>query len=313
MEAEIRRTSLSHRRQGGQEIELILLTGEALEASGLTSCPALAGVPHVRRLEDCASWTRSRSNATAAGLREEALLGSMTVAIMAAERQGSLRGNLVGTEARQRSKQRRREAGMVVALVGLTLLTTAFGEWYARLAQRASARADELQARRVMAGTTVAQLQQERQRQAEIQQSGAELEALALSRTAWVRLLAHVHDCLLPEPAMWIEQLKVRTPPRPALSGSGRVGLFGQPVSSAAPTLPLRVELSLTGVMLDQVQLPAHGDMSAQARVKRVLKRLGHASFITSVSSERFDSPQPGMLRFNLVVVLAPPRAGDSS
>jgi type IV pilus assembly protein PilM len=113
----------------------------------------------------------------------------------------------------------------------------------------------------------------------------ARLQGILVRRASWADLLADWQDRLLRVDDVWFDQLQV---------------------SPGAPGLPWR--LSVSGRMLDRGNPLARVSPENFGRVRALLASLTGSPFVTAVESERFDNTQPGILRFDFVLVTNPQR-----
>jgi hypothetical protein len=59
----------------------------------------------------------------------------------------------------------------------------------------------------------------------------------------------------------------------------------------------------VSGRMLDKTNPRAIGSAEAARRVTRLFRSLTESPFVAAIESERFDARQPGVLRFDFVLV----------
>lgn len=97
-------------------------------------------------------------------------------------------------------------------------------------------------------------------------------------RASWVGFLADLQDRLAGVEDVWLEKLQV---------------LPGSPV-----------KLAVSGRLLDRINPPKGSEPSTPHRIQSLLTGLGQSAFITGVEDERFDTRQPGILKFDCVLVL---------
>lgn len=111
----------------------------------------------------------------------------------------------------------------------------------------------------------------------------ARLESLQARRGAWVRLLAGLQERLAATEDVWLDQL------RPIISGEG------------AP-----VKLAVSGWMLLRSGRTDGIGTETHDRVRAMLAGLASLPAVGTVEDERFDPSQPGLLRFDVVLVTDP-------
>jgi len=97
-------------------------------------------------------------------------------------------------------------------------------------------------------------------------------------RASWVEFLADLQDRLAGVEDVWLEKLQVMPGTPVKLAISGRLLDRARPPDGTGPLTPNRIQSLLTG--------------------------LGQSAFIAAVEDERFDTRQPGILKFDCVLVL---------
>lgn len=113
----------------------------------------------------------------------------------------------------------------------------------------------------------------------------ATLHAIAARRTAWPELLADLQERLAKIEDVWLD----------------RVQLVANGTDLEAP---LRLEVS--GRMLDRTNPLASVSADASRRAARLLASVADSPYVAAVERERFDRSQPGVLRFDVVLVTDP-------
>lgn len=111
----------------------------------------------------------------------------------------------------------------------------------------------------------------------------AEAERLVRHRDAWVRFMADLQMRLAGIGDVWFDRLE----PELALADEER-------------------RLLVSGRLLDAANPLAKASNESYERVKRLMESLEESPFIRSVTGERFDNQQPGILRFEINLVLEP-------
>ena len=76
-----------------------------------------------------------------------------------------------------------------------------------------------------------------------------------------------------------------------------------QPPVKGAP-----LKIAVAGRMLDRANPVTRFSAEASARMKTLLHTLAESPHLSGVEGERFDSSQPGLLGFELVIVAEPTR-----
>lgn len=117
----------------------------------------------------------------------------------------------------------------------------------------------------------------------------AELRKIVVERSAWVEFLADLQTRLVATEDVWLEQMKVLPAPTT--------------VSNSGAGTPAPMRLALSGRMLDRVDPRSKTSDETYRRVRWLLDDLKKSTFVAGIEAERFDQAQPGLLRFDFVVV----------
>jgi type IV pilus assembly protein PilM len=105
-------------------------------------------------------------------------------------------------------------------------------------------------------------------------------QAVHERRTSWLTLLADLQQRLDGVGDVWLDRMQVLPP------------------ANGAP-----LKLSVSGRMLDRANPATRFSAEASARMKMLLRTLDESPHFSGVEGERFDSSQPGLLGFELVLV----------
>ncbi len=128
-------------------------------------------------------------------------------------------------------------------------------------------------------------------RREKLQQEIGVLRRLLESKSGWPGFLADLQHHLASAEDAWLEQLHVAAiSPVPA-----------GPTANPAP--PLRVEIS--GRLLNRQAPLTKVGMETFQRVQALLEGIRTSPFVAVIEDERFDSSQPGILRFDFTLVAA--------
>ena len=120
----------------------------------------------------------------------------------------------------------------------------------------------------------------------EFKQQVAQLQGVYERRASWLNLLADLQDRLARVEDVWLEKLQV-TP----ANGSGPLKLF------------------LSGRMLDKANPLARVSVETTNRVKVLLRDIDRSPYVNvAEEGQRFDTTQPGILKFDFVLVANPQR-----
>jgi Tfp pilus assembly PilM family ATPase len=306
LDTEIKRSEVVYHRQGGAPVEAIWLTGEALAGSGLEATWRQRAGPPVRRLDGVAQL---RATVAAGALRvDPSSLASLAGGARAGRIPRGAMLNLLPIEERQTGRRRRvRERWAVVAAA---LALGGLPVWWhcdqvADTAVRAARHAEhQWQAEQAAA----AELAVHREREQAWQHEAAWWREIALARSGWLQVLEDLHERVRVDEAVWLERWQVLPervePNRPARAAT----LFERARPPSAPVQARSgVRLRLTGVLLDRIKPQVRGSAAARSRAQVILDRIAASPLVASLASERFEPTQPGLLRFELVLVLVWP------
>lgn len=150
------------------------------------------------------------------------------------------------------------------------------------------AEAARTESARLEASLPPLRLREARQRAALVRLSALQREVMTLQslqarRTSWLRFLADLQERLVRVEDVWLERMQ----PLP-------------PADGLAP------RLALSGRMLERANPVAKAGPESFARVKALLGDLLNSPFVAAVEAERFDTSQPGVLRFDFVLLTQP-------
>lgn len=124
------------------------------------------------------------------------------------------------------------------------------------------------------------------------------IQGLAESKSNWINFLSDLQERLYEVEDVWLEKLQVvrstrqSTPPAP------------RQAAAAKEAEPLK--LTLTGRLLDRNNPVSKVSNDSRARVETLLKSFKDSNFILDVQDERFDTSQPGILRFDFTLLVNP-------
>ena len=145
-------------------------------------------------------------------------------------------------------------------------------------------------------------------RLAEVNERIAAVQRLTAARSDWVLFAADLQDRLAKTENAWVERLQ------PAAAGPVRIsGPRPSPKPGKDPVTVRRsippARLGLAACLFDPDHpLDKPGEGSYQ-RAKALLADLRKSPFVAGVEEERFDASQPGVLRLEVTLVLAPGRS----
>ena len=120
----------------------------------------------------------------------------------------------------------------------------------------------------------------------EFKQQVAQLQSVYDRRTSWLNLLADLQDRLARAEDVWLEKLQVT------------------PANASGP-----LKLLLSGRMLDKANPLAKVSVETSNRVKALLRDIDRSPYVNvAEEGQRFDTTQPGILKFDFVLVANPQR-----
>lgn len=122
------------------------------------------------------------------------------------------------------------------------------------------------------------------------------LRRLADARSSWVGLLADLQERLGRIEDVWLDDLTLVRAPSP------KVAATKNRPTAPAPGLQLRLQ----GRLLDPQHPDAKVSAASQARARALLASIATSPFVAATEGERFDTSQPGLLRFDLTLAVNP-------
>jgi hypothetical protein len=146
-------------------------------------------------------------------------------------------------------------------------------------------------------------------RLAETNRRIATLQRLVEARSSWTAFLADLQERLVTAEDVWLESLQFlpsgksadATVLRPRESGLGIIAAGGD---AERPEPASLVRLNLTGCLFDADNPVTKAGARSYQRAKSLLAGLRASPFVAAVENERFDGSQPGMLRFEITLVV---------
>lgn len=139
----------------------------------------------------------------------------------------------------------------------------------------------------------------ERRRQLEAcQRELTVLAGLERAQTSWATFLGDTQERLARADGVWLEtmQLQPVSGGRPGNGNSGRVG------GATSGDGVARLRVAITGCALD----PGLDGRRGLDRLRELLREWPKGPMVAGVEAERFDTGEPGLLRFSCVLVLNP-------
>jgi type IV pilus assembly protein PilM len=281
-------------RTGGAKPAVIYLTGGGSLIRGLAAALAEKFQLPVERYDPWRNLELSdRARASGAESATHLLANLVGLAVPA---DATAESGLLPPAVRAARAFRRRQPYLLgaVTLAACALLPP-LGHYH-RLAKAEETRASEqtarLQAVRAMAERNRADLE----KIAAMQREMAALRNLAAAKTGWIAFLADLQERLGKIGDVWLDELTVAPP---AASGPA------DPAAGAV-RMPGALQLRLSGRLLDVRNPVSKVSPDSAARVKELLAGVARSPFIAAIGDERFDTTQPGLLRFDFTVALNP-------
>ncbi len=276
---EISRTVQHFAREGGLASPVqVFLTGNSARLVGFGEALTVRlGIP-VQRFD-----AQSAVEFTPGFASVETVPGALTdligaAAIVLLRDQPAL--NLLPPPLRQRASLRRRQPWLIAAalLVVTALLPPILHYRQMAAAARTKLSAIEkvvvpLRGRAARIQTDLAQLHQ-------LQVRVAQLQSVHERRTAWLQLFAGLQEQLVKGEDVWLDKMKLIPP---EVGGS--------------------LKIAISGCMLDRTGFAANGSPETNNRVKDLLAGIASMPDVTAIESERIDHSQPGLLRFDFILV----------
>ncbi|MFI5355935.1 MAG: pilus assembly protein PilM [Opitutales bacterium] len=127
-----------------------------------------------------------------------------------------------------------------------------------------------------------------------VQREIAGLERLAAGRSDWLAWLADLQSRFAEVGDVWLDRMSLSPP----------AATVGRPGTEQDP-----LRLELRGRLLDTENPLAKASADSFARMKSLFVLLGQSPFVTAVEGERFDNRLPGILQFEVTLVLNSQRA----
>lgn len=130
------------------------------------------------------------------------------------------------------------------------------------------------------------------------------LERMVALKSSWAVFLDDLQNRLETVGDVWLDQLAIL----PATASGAQSGRE-HPSTAKETAMSPPVRLALSGRLLDVAQPLSKVSPAAVTRAQRLVANFAQSEFVAAVEHERFDSAQPGLLRFDLVLVMNARRA----
>lgn len=128
--------------------------------------------------------------------------------------------------------------------------------------------------------------------------------ALVGTRSNWINFLSDLQGRLGAVGDVWIDRLQMlREAPATPPAGAG---LFGEAPATAAVPAKAPLRLFVAGRLVDRRNPVSKVSLESTASVRALMASLSESPFIASVENERYDTTQPGILRFEFTMAVDP-------
>lgn len=217
------------------------------------------------------------------------------IGLAASCRDAASGGNLLPAKWRAAARFRRRQP-VILAIAALMVAALLPPIWsYDREARKAEAE------NAVVAGqlrSVQATVEQQTSAVARLDETRRELGGLrqvAESKANWIGFFAELQRSLVEVEDVWLDGFELVSE-NTAETTAEPSGGMNEP----------RMRLRLSGRMLDRQKARAASANEAQRRVQQLLASVGRSRFVRTIEAERFDTSQPGILRFEFSVSVIP-------
>lgn len=309
LQLEITRSTVNYRRQSGAEqpVAVYLSGGGSLIENAVSLLGERLKMP-VERLDALRNVTVGSAAAEARDY-QVVLAGMIGLAVPPAKGEDSVFSLLPPAIASKQAFRRRQPLLITAAvLAALVFIPPLVQSQRLLAAYQAEARAHET------ATTPLRNKQQQiEQNREQIQKAREQVEAirsLVESKANWINFLTDLQDRLSQVGDVWLDKLSVQRAeltPAPAAASA-----FGQPVVQNAEEegekAPEVIRLQVSGRLLDINNPVSRVSQDSYERVKALLESFVGSRFISAVESESFNADQPGILRFDFILVVDPQR-----
>lgn len=282
---EITRSVLHFRRQSGLEHPArVHLTGGGARLAGLGEALAAKLKVPVGRLDVLGAVEIGREAARHDVAEHALTLADLAGAAATRLRPGQPVLNLLPPRLRRHENLRRRQPWLVAAAVLAVAALLPPLLHFRAVAAEARDRTDALERALAPLREREARNRANLQQLEELRQQIAQLQGIHDRRTGWLNLMADLQGRLVRVEDVWLERMSV----------------------ASTPGAPLK--LAVSGRMLDKTNPLSKVSPETFNRVKALLASIVDSPFVAAVEAERFDNGQPGILKFDFVLVADPAR-----
>jgi type IV pilus assembly protein PilM len=140
----------------------------------------------------------------------------------------------------------------------------------------------------------------------------AGIKGLVDTKANWISFFGDLQARLVKVEDVWLDKVQVLRPQTQVqtsvISGSLFAGLAPRADQNATGQPAQTLRLNLTGRLIDKNHPTSVVSQESRNRVKTLLESFKESEFILSIEDERFDTSQPGILRFDFIMEVDPKR-----
>jgi type IV pilus assembly protein PilM len=147
-------------------------------------------------------------------------------------------------------------------------------------------------------------------RLAQVNRGIAALQRLVAARSAWSTFFADLQERLVRTEDVWIDSLRILPPGKPVAPpafapGNSRLAIIAAGDHATQLGRDPVVRLALAGYLCDAGKPLAAANDAPGEQAKCLLAQLRASPYVATIEGERFDGSRPGLLRFEITLVLA--------
>ncbi len=132
------------------------------------------------------------------------------------------------------------------------------------------------------------------------------IKGLVETKSNWITFFSDLQDRLVGVEDVWLEKVQVIRGSGPSTLASSFLGGVEATEPEVDSDQSKALRLNLTGRLLDKDNPVSRVSQDSFNRVKKLLVSFEDSQFIVSVENERFDNRQPGILKFDFILVVNP-------
>jgi len=213
--------------------------------------------------------------------------------------------DLLPPQVRKAAEFRRRQPVILVAAAIATVALAIPAVHYSGEARTTRRQVDELDALLAQPRSVNSRNRENLRLIEEAQAQAGAIGALVGTRSNWINFLSDLQRRLGNVGDVWIDRLQVirATQEMPTPDP----GLFGSPASET-PDARTPLRLFVAGRLVDRRNPVSKVSQESTDRVRALMASLDDSPFIAAVENERYDTTQPGILRFEFTMAVDPER-----